>query len=571
MPKVYGRPNITLTFWNQAAGIWCHSTTTASWGPTPMVGEKIWPFPVYLKGAPPKICHSLKGATRNCFQIILGMWLDKQSTYHCLSRGSFNQWEQQQEPAVKTTKVSREKSENIFPIKKRLHCHFCATLFGSRHCCIQTVTSLAGSHTWTTPATTCKSAQLFLYTKLEKNVSVDLALYVGAYSLVKTWKTPKTNCLYKVGGEVWSEIRPFVWISEVEVSVLGKMTWIKQPQTCVHILLATYCVILYCTITIYTCVMGDPGLSVWNHLYVQQTAIKQFSSWRHKNMWSLSDIGCLRDFNICSKLHFSTSNTVFNIIILCSLHLTFQTCLITDICFHHLPPSPSLLGFFSFPSLATGGRTASVQNGANINAKDMPKMTALHRVAQRSHREVAELPLRYEADIDCLSKFHETPLDIAMDTSNTELMILLQVDGRMVGGHTRGERDRQSWEKNKKGAKMNQMSEWDRRMKGGETRMDEDRKRERGEREKETPRRWWREEKLMTGKNRYRRTDNWEGKRRVRHAGRRTEKQRRVKSGQLSYSNTKHVVARLLNKIRERETLGEEKTENDPADFRQCR
>lgn len=95
-----------------------------------------------------------------------------------------------------------------------------------------------------------------------------------------------------------------------------------------------------------------------------------------------------------------------------------------------------LFSVFSFPSLATGGRTASVQNGANINAKDMPKMTALHRVAQRSHREVAELPLRYEADIDCLSKFHETPLDIAMDTSNTELMILLQVDGRMDGGGT---------------------------------------------------------------------------------------------------------------------------------------
>lgn len=95
--------------------------------------------------------------------------------------------------------------------------------------------------------------------------------------------------------------------------------------------------------------MGDPGLSVWNHLYVQQTAIKQFSSWRHKNMWSLSDIGCLRDFNICSKLHTS------NIIILCSLHLTFQTCLITDICFHHLPPSPSLLCFFPFLLWPPGG------------------------------------------------------------------------------------------------------------------------------------------------------------------------------------------------------------------------
>ena len=80
-------------------------------------------------------------------------------------------------------------------------------------------------------------------------------------------------------------------------------------------------------------------------------------------------------------------------------------------------------------------------------------MTALHRVAQRSHREVAELPLRYEADIDCLSKFHETPLDIAMDTSNTELMILLQVDGRMVGRHSGGERERQKElrEKQKRG------------------------------------------------------------------------------------------------------------------------
>lgn len=64
-----------------------------------------------------------------------------------------------------------------------------------------------------------------------------------------------------------SKIRPFVVklrVSEVEVSVLGKMTGIKQPQTCVHILLATYCVILYCTISqiIYTCVMCDLGLSV---------------------------------------------------------------------------------------------------------------------------------------------------------------------------------------------------------------------------------------------------------------------------------------------------------------------
>ncbi|KAM9353561.1 GA-binding protein subunit beta-2-like [Symphorus nematophorus] len=67
-----------------------------------------------------------------------------------------------------------------------------------------------------------------------------------------------------------------------------------------------------------------------------------------------------------------------------------------------------------------------VRNGADINAKDMLKMTALHWAAQHGHREVAELLLRYGADVHCLSKFDKTPFDIAMDTSNTELMILLQ-------------------------------------------------------------------------------------------------------------------------------------------------
>ncbi|KAM9512841.1 GA-binding protein subunit beta-1-like isoform 4-T7 [Salvelinus alpinus] len=67
-----------------------------------------------------------------------------------------------------------------------------------------------------------------------------------------------------------------------------------------------------------------------------------------------------------------------------------------------------------------------VSSGADINAKDMLKMTALHWAAQHGHREVAELLLKYGADVHSLSKFDKTPFDIAMDTSNTELMILLQ-------------------------------------------------------------------------------------------------------------------------------------------------
>ncbi|XP_056142248.1 GA-binding protein subunit beta-2-like [Lampris incognitus] len=67
-----------------------------------------------------------------------------------------------------------------------------------------------------------------------------------------------------------------------------------------------------------------------------------------------------------------------------------------------------------------------VRSGADINAKDMLKMTALHWAAQHGHKEVAVLLLKYGADVHSLSKFDKTPFDIAMDTSNTELMILLQ-------------------------------------------------------------------------------------------------------------------------------------------------
>ncbi|XP_059920842.1 GA-binding protein subunit beta-2-like [Gadus macrocephalus] len=67
-----------------------------------------------------------------------------------------------------------------------------------------------------------------------------------------------------------------------------------------------------------------------------------------------------------------------------------------------------------------------VRSGADINAKDMLKMTALHWAAQNGHRRAAELLLQHGADVHSLSKFDKTPFDIAMDTSNTELMILLQ-------------------------------------------------------------------------------------------------------------------------------------------------
>lgn len=70
------------------------------------------------------------------------------------------------------------------------------------------------------------------------------------------------------------------------------------------------------------------------------------------------------------------------------------------------------------------------QSGADINAKDMLKMTALHWAAQHGHHGVAETLIKHGADVHALSKFDKTPFDIAVDIQNTELMLLLQVRWR---------------------------------------------------------------------------------------------------------------------------------------------
>ncbi|KAM7373740.1 hypothetical protein PAMP_008569 [Pampus punctatissimus] len=67
-----------------------------------------------------------------------------------------------------------------------------------------------------------------------------------------------------------------------------------------------------------------------------------------------------------------------------------------------------------------------VRSGADINAKDMLKMTALHWAAQHGHNGAAETLIKHGADVHALSKFDKTPFDIAVDIQNTELMLLLQ-------------------------------------------------------------------------------------------------------------------------------------------------
>ncbi|KFW06901.1 GA-binding protein subunit beta-2, partial [Eurypyga helias] len=49
-----------------------------------------------------------------------------------------------------------------------------------------------------------------------------------------------------------------------------------------------------------------------------------------------------------------------------------------------------------------------LQNGADVNAKDMLKMTALHWAAEHNHRDVVKLLIKYGADVHAFSKFDKS-------------------------------------------------------------------------------------------------------------------------------------------------------------------
>lgn len=68
------------------------------------------------------------------------------------------------------------------------------------------------------------------------------------------------------------------------------------------------------------------------------------------------------------------------------------------------------------------------QHGADVNAKDMLKMTALHWATEHSHRDAVELLIKYGADVHAQSKFCKNALDIALDNGNEDLAEILQVD-----------------------------------------------------------------------------------------------------------------------------------------------
>ncbi|XP_071583460.1 GA-binding protein subunit beta-2 isoform X5 [Heliangelus exortis] len=76
--------------------------------------------------------------------------------------------------------------------------------------------------------------------------------------------------------------------------------------------------------------------------------------------------------------------------------------------------------------MARGAPFTTDWSGADVNAKDMLKMTALHWATERNHRDVVELLLKHGADVHASSKFDKSAFDIALDKNNPETLMMLQ-------------------------------------------------------------------------------------------------------------------------------------------------
>ncbi|XP_056675345.1 GA-binding protein subunit beta-2 isoform X4 [Monodelphis domestica] len=76
--------------------------------------------------------------------------------------------------------------------------------------------------------------------------------------------------------------------------------------------------------------------------------------------------------------------------------------------------------------MANGAPFTTDWNGADVNAKDMLKMTALHWATEHHHRDVVELLIKYGADVHAFSKFDKSAFDIALEKNNPEILVILQ-------------------------------------------------------------------------------------------------------------------------------------------------
>jgi len=67
--------------------------------------------------------------------------------------------------------------------------------------------------------------------------------------------------------------------------------------------------------------------------------------------------------------------------------------------------------------------------GADVNARDNSGKTALHRLAYRGNRRIAELLILYGADTNAKDNGGFTPLTLARDKRQRDLVLLLEKEG----------------------------------------------------------------------------------------------------------------------------------------------
>ncbi|XP_058121677.1 GA-binding protein subunit beta-2 isoform X2 [Anopheles coustani] len=72
-----------------------------------------------------------------------------------------------------------------------------------------------------------------------------------------------------------------------------------------------------------------------------------------------------------------------------------------------------------------------LSNKCEVDARDMLKMTALHWAVEKQQRKIVEMLLQHGADPNVVSKFGKTPIQIATDTGQTEVLRLLQLANQM--------------------------------------------------------------------------------------------------------------------------------------------
>ena len=80
-----------------------------------------------------------------------------------------------------------------------------------------------------------------------------------------------------------------------------------------------------------------------------------------------------------------------------------------------------------------------IEDGADVNAKNVDGWSPLHRAASWGHKEIAELLIAKGANVNAKNDIGETPLDFAIQLKSTETANLLRKHGAKTAEELKAE------------------------------------------------------------------------------------------------------------------------------------